>query len=183
MLKKLSNVVIEGAWSAGLALLVTQGVVSPLAIVITCGIFGVQAATGFPLTNGLRSLKDKLVQFYDNRIDGDYQPAQGPMEEEEFYDEYGRVKENEEKINDGIRAELYDTHVETFAPASGFRRIPGMTWLFGEKKVTHSIPQMDPIEIQNIKDGATRSGKINFRTGERIKKASEPRQSVRVAPF
>lgn len=185
MLRQLSNVIIEGTWSAGLALLMTQGVVSPLALLITGTLFSVQAASGFPITNGVRALKNALIQFYDDHIDSDYQPTFGPMEKEEFDEEYSHEDDSDcgETHDNSFRSQLFEKQVSTFAPNTGFRRIPGMTWLFGEKPVTYGLAPLNPVEINHIQDGATRSGKVNFRTGDRYQEPTPPRPKAIMAPF
>jgi len=184
-LKQLSNIVIEGTWSAGLALLMTQGVVSPLALLITAGLFSVQAASGFPVTNGVRAIKNALIQFYDDHIDGDYMPTFGPMEKQEFYEEYAHEDDIDcnETPDNSFRSQLFEEQVSTFAPNTGFRRIPGMTWLFGEKPVTYGLAPLNPVEINKIQDGATRSGKVNFRTGDRYQEPTPQKRPTKMAPF
>ncbi len=157
----------DGAWSFGLASVITGGMVSPLTLIISSGLFAMQAVGGFPVTKILSTVREHMADF----LDSDYQPNEAFDDTSEDHDfKYDDSLEDNDPINDptapiheGIRAQLFETQVESYLPAKGIRRVPGMTWLLGEQAVRYTLPILNPVEIMNTSYGCTRSGKVNFK--------------------
>lgn len=162
--EQLQSYFFDGAWSLGLASLITGGIISPLTVIISTGLFGMQAAGGFPVTKTLSAIRERVGNF----LDPDYQPDEECDEIEEDYDsEEDHEFKDDAPIHDGIRAQLFDTQVKSYLPARGVRKIPGMMWLLGEEAVRYTMPTLNPIEIINMPYGKTRSGKVNFKPVEK----------------
>ncbi len=152
--EQLSNWILDGTWSIGLATLLSRGVISPLTIGVSAALFAVQAKGNFPIARITRGIVDSAIQFYDNYIDGNYKPPvdPDPSDKRAYYKEYGMSKRHEKAIDDGLDNELLENTVETF-------QAPGMfTWLFGEKKKTVQVAPMSLTEIRDMSYGSTRSG-------------------------
>lgn len=204
--EKLQSYFFDGAWSLGLASLITGGVISPLTLIVSGGLFAMLAASGFPVTKMLSNVRDFVTEL----LDRDYKPTEY---KEEIYqyksvDRNGptylkRIKKSPavlERLNstskdhdfkydftlkasnpindpnalirEGIRAQLFETQVDSYLPARGIRRIPGMTRLLGEQGVRYTMPTLNPVEINNITYGTTRSGKVNFKPTEHTTESS-----------
>jgi hypothetical protein len=151
---QISNWILDGSWSIGIATLLSRGVISPLTLGISAVLFAVQAKGNFPIARTARGIVNGVVQFYDDYIDGNYKPPVDPepTDKKAYYSEYGMAKRYEEVIDDGLEEEFRENTVDSF-------KAPGMfTWLFGEKKATYQVAPMDPTQISNIPHGTTRSG-------------------------
>lgn len=210
--EKLQSYFFDGAWSLGLASLITRGMISPLTLLVAGGLFTMQALGGFPVTRILSNVRD----FAQDLFDRDYKPTEP---NEEFY-QYKSIDRNapafqkrlnkdpnllerlsstskdhdfkydftlkaHDPINDpnapikeGIRAQLFETQVDSYLPAKGIRRIPGMTWLLGEQAVRYTLPTLNPVEINNMTYGRTRSGNVNFKPTERTDSVSTSPDTV-----
>jgi|GEM_PF-6392514 len=156
ILERLKRWGFEGSLSLAAAIIFSQGVISPLSLGLAGLFFALQANANFPVYSLISSVKED--------IDDDYQPDESDSEDEsldqDFEDELGNTP-----INDGIRAQLFETSVTTFAKPSGLHSIAGMTWLLRERVVTYEQPKLNTHEIACMEYGSTRSGR-SFRQNQ-----------------
>ncbi len=144
----------EGSLSLGAAILFSQGTISPLTLTLAGIFFTLQSKANFPVYSFISSIREDT--------DNDYEPEGSDSEDEELDQEFEEEFGNE-PINDGIRAQLFETTVNYQEPVSFLRKIPGMNKLLGApKEVTLQLPALNTGEIANMPYGNTRSGR-NFR--------------------
>ncbi|HRE33170.1 MAG TPA: hypothetical protein PLD88_14430 [Candidatus Berkiella sp.] len=176
------NWCIEGAWSLGLATLIT-GSVSPLTLLITGGILTMQAAGNFPVAHFCRTIAEKIhekdLPFFDKTytvqslITPD-QSHQSYLEEmklakqrhnarmKTFYKEMGGCSRKEKPFHDDLDSELTQNECTTFKPLYwGWSVFPNVAKLFNiqEQKVTRKLSPVSKEEIEKTPYGITRAGK------------------------
>lgn len=165
--KRISNWVLDGAWSLGLATVLSSGVISPLTLCMSAAFFAVQAKGGYPIAKIARSVVKKCTHFYDDYID----PNHNPDSDDDSLDSEEEELENENTapINDGIDTELLETNPESYTAVTGWKKhIPGMTWLF-EKAVRYQLPNMSQAEVDNTPEGLTRLAAKRLAAGENVR--------------
>lgn len=160
--QEIGNVILDGTWSIGLAVLLSRGVITPLTLGASALLFAAQVAGNYPFARTARAVVDGAINFYDDYIDGCYTGEPEPSTIKQFYKTYGQAKRREQPINDGLDEELSQNTIETFASPNLWRRIPGMTWMFGERKIQAGLAEMNAADIERITYGGTRSGR-NFK--------------------
>ena len=162
--KQISNWVLDGGWSLGLATVLSRGVITPLTLCVSALLFAVQAKGGYPISKIARSVAKKCSHFYDDFIDPNYIPD---SDEDELDSEEDLLEnENTGRIDDGLNEELLETSHESFTKVTGWKSC--LTWLF-EQRVRYQIPSMNQAEIDNTPEGLTRLGAKRFQEGENVR--------------
>lgn len=165
--KQISNWVLDGGWSLGLATVLSRGVITPLTLCVSALFFAVQAKGGYPVAKIARSVVKKCSHFYDDYIDPNHYPD--PDDDELNSEEDLLDNENTDRIDDGLDTELQETNAESYTAVTGWKKyIPGLTWMF-EQGVRYQLPNMEQAEIDNIPQGLTRLGAQRFQEGEKVR--------------
>ncbi|MCS5712040.1 hypothetical protein [Candidatus Berkiella aquae] len=175
------NWCIDGAWSLGLATLIT-GAVSPLTLLITGGFLTIQAAGDFPVARFCRTMAEKIYEKDLPLFDRTYtdQPLTTPdqshklFQEEmklakqrhnsrmkEFYTEMGGCSRKEKPFNDDLDSELTQNECVTFKPLHwGWSVFPNVAKLLNikEQEVTRKLAPVSKDEIEKMPYGSTRKG-------------------------
>jgi hypothetical protein len=152
--EQIANWCIGSAWTLGIATVMTQGVITPLTLIIAGTLFGIEAKGNYPVAQIARSAMDKYLDFKD----GNFQPELELTRESnlvEYYKTYGATNRHEKPSNDGLAEELAQTSVCSFRTSQG--RFPWSKTT--EQAVKYSnLPVLDKEEIARIPERITRSG-------------------------